>query len=385
MTGFLTGLSILIVLGQLGDLTGYHSPYREKVRQAIDLLRNLREVQVETTLIGVVTILVIVLLSRTRVQNFALFIALLVAAVLVPVLNFSQVALVGAIPEGLPLPKIPQLILAPDLILGGIAIAIIGLVQGAGVSQVYVNPDGKYPDVSRDFVGQCIANAVVGFFQGLPVGGSLSSTALVVGAGAKSRIANIFAGLVVMVGVLLFGNQIEQLPMAALAAILIVAGVQSIKPEHIRTVWQTSVASRGVMLFTLIVTLLIPIQLAVLLGILVHFVLHIFRSSDKVRVEEIVVRADGGFEECVAPKELTSNSVTVLLPYGSLFFAGAVEFEEHLPMRAQLGRTGVLQALGEENIYTATPIIGETTRRAVQDAQVWLWGTHAVDEAEVVP
>jgi SulP family sulfate permease len=125
MTGFLTGLSILIVLGQLGDLTGYHSPYPEKVRQAMDLLRNLREVQVETTLIGVLTILMIMLLSRTRVQNFALFIALLVAAVLVPVLHFSQVALVGAIPEGLPLPKIPHLILAPDLILGGIAIAII--------------------------------------------------------------------------------------------------------------------------------------------------------------------------------------------------------------------------------------------------------------------
>jgi SulP family sulfate permease len=247
----------------------------------------------------------------------------------------------------------------------------------------------------------------------------------VVGAGAKSRIANIFAGVVAMLGVLLFGNQIEQLPMAALAAILIVAGVQSIKPERIRTVWQTSVASRGVMLFTLIVTLLIPIQLAVLLGIVLHFVLHIFRSSDKVRVEEIVVRADGGFAERAAPKALTSSSVMVLLPYGSLFFAGAVEFEAHLPttdqaqraviglmlrgreevgstflrvleryneqlragggkvmltdisvhVREQLGRTGVLHALGEENIYTATPIIGETTRRAVQDAQVWLRAT----------
>lgn len=427
MTGFLTGLSILIILGQLGDLTGYYSSYSNKVAQTIDLIQNLNEINIETTLVGILTILLIVVFSRTRVANFAMFIALIIAAVLVQVLAFDQVALVGAIPAGFPLPQIPQLVLSPDLITGGIAIAIIGLVQGAGVSQAYVNPDGKYPNVSRDFVGQGVANTVLGFFQGLPVGGSLSSTALIVSGGAKSRLANIFAGIVVLVGVLVFGNQIENLPMTALAAILIVAGVQSIKPERIRTVWQTSMTARGVMLFTMIVTLLVPIQVAVLLGILIHFIIHIFRSSDKVRVLQLVVRPDGALEERAAPKELSSESVTVLVPYGSLFFAGAIELEENLPaadkaqhavvilnmrareevgstflrvmerydellrarggklilsgvsvpVRQQLVRTGVLKTLGEENVYTATPVIGETTRRATRDAELWLNDTRA--------
>lgn len=422
MTGFLTGLSILIILGQLGDLTGYDSPYSNKVVQAIDTFQRIGELNTQTTLVGIFTILMIVLLSRTRLENFALFIALVISAVFVQLAGLSQVALVGSIPSGFPLPQLPQLVLSPDIITGGIAVAIIGLVQGAGVSQAYMNPDGKYPDVSRDFVGQGIANSVLGFFQGLPLGGSLSSTALIVSAGAKSRLANIFAGLVVMAGVLLFSNQIEILPMTALAAILIVAGVQSINPQRIRTVWQTSISARGVMLFTLIVTLIVPIQVAVLLGILAHFVIHIFRASDKVRLMEVVLRDDGLFEERASPKELRAESVTVLVPHGSLFFAGAIEMEENfpqvgkaqraivilnmrardevgstflrvierynqqlranggklvltgvaLPVREQMIRTGAFASIGEENIYTATPIIGETTRRAARDARVWL-------------
>ncbi len=422
MTGFLTGLSILIILGQLGDLTGYDSPYSNKVVQAIDTFQHIGELNTQTTLVGIFTILMIVLLSRTRLENFALFIALVISAVFVQLAGLSQVALVGSIPSGFPLPQLPQLVLSPDIITGGIAVAIIGLVQGAGVSQAYMNPDGKYPDVSRDFVGQGIANSVLGFFQGLPLGGSLSSTALIVSAGAKSRLANIFAGLVVMAGVLLFSNQIEILPMTALAAILIVAGVQSINPQRIRTVWQTSISARGVMLFTLIVTLIVPIQVAVLLGILAHFVIHIFRASDKVRLMEVVLRDDGLFEERASPKELRAESVTVLVPHGSLFFAGAIEMEENfpqvgnaqravvilnmrardevgstflrvierynqqlranggklvltgvaLPVREQMIRTGAFASIGEENIYTATPIIGETTRRAARDAWVWL-------------
>ena len=81
------------------------------------------------------------------------------------------------------------------LIVPAIAIGIIGLVQGAGVSQTFPNPDGKFSDVSRDFFGQGAANLAAGFFGGIPAGGSSSGTALMVSAGARSRWANIFGGI----------------------------------------------------------------------------------------------------------------------------------------------------------------------------------------------
>ena len=215
---------------------------------------------------------------------------------------------------------------------------------------------------------------------------------------------------------------IEILPMAGLAAILVIAGVQSIKIPRIRTVWQTSSASSAMMIFTFFATLVLPLQVAVFLGILLSFLMHIYRSAEKVDIVEIVPLEDGRYEERPAPKQLPSNQVTILSPKGSLFFAGAAEFEEDLPslensqgtvvllrlrgrdevgstfmtviaryassLKAkqgklvlvgvsepvyhQLEKTGLLDELGQENIYLATSIIGDSALEAYQDANKWL-------------
>ena len=81
------------------------------------------------------------------------------------------------------------------MVTGALAVAAIILVQGAGVSQSVPNPDGSRRSMSRDFIAQGAANVASGFFRGLPVGGSLSTTALTVISGARSRWAAIFAGL----------------------------------------------------------------------------------------------------------------------------------------------------------------------------------------------
>ena len=69
------------------------------------------------------------------------------------------------------------------MLLPAFSLAIIGLIQGAGVSQETPNPNGKFPDVSRDFFGQGAANLATSFVGGLPAGGSISGTALIQGAG----------------------------------------------------------------------------------------------------------------------------------------------------------------------------------------------------------
>ncbi len=425
MTGFLSGLGVLIVLSQLGDLTGYSSAYSNKVIKSIDLLLNLDQIDIPTTIVGLSAIVLILLFDRTRLNKFSMLLGLIIVAFLPVLFSWDTVLLVGDtanIPPGLPRPVIPAPLLNPELITVGIAVAIIGLVQGAGISLGYPNPDGKYPDVSRDFVGQGIANLAVSLFQGLPVGGSLSSTALVVSAGARTRLANIFTGLFAILAVVLFAPAIEVLPMAGLAAILVIAGVQSIKIPRIQHVWETSLASRGMMVFTFIATLALPLQYAVFLGVLLSFVMVIYRSAERVDIVEIVPLDDGRFEERPAPKGLPSDRVTLLSPKGSLFFAGASEFEEDLPsldntekavvilrlrgreevgstfMRViaryasnlkanqgklvlvgvsepvyhQLEKTGLLADLGEGNVYRATSILGDSSLEAYQNAQEWL-------------
>lgn len=436
MTGFLTGVALLIVLAQLGNLTGYEFTIESsnRVLRTLELLLNISQVGLATTVVGLTTIALILVLRRTRLGKISLLLALVVASLLVPLFGLNSVVLVGDttyIPSGFPRPAIPIPIFDFELITAAIAVAIIGLVQGAGVSSSYPNTDGKYPDTSRDFLAQGAANMAVSLFHGLPVGGSLSSTALLVSAGAKSRMANLFTGVFVIVSVLFFSSFIKMLPMASLAAVLILAGIQSFNRERIMTVWETSRISRGVMVFTFVSTLFLPIPTAVFLGVGIHILLHVFRAAERIKVMQIaplegvskVVQLGGSvYKEQPVPKELLSNQVTVLMPYGSLFFAGAVEFEEKIPAMEkaknaviivilrgrnevgstlvrvldrmasklevnggklmlagvsepvynQLMKTGLLARLGEKNVYKATEKHGESALNAYLDAQNWL-------------
>jgi SulP family sulfate permease len=354
MRGFLTGIAIVIILSQLSDFTGYAAEGANKVDQTIDLLRNISLWNLNTLLIGLLTIALIVILDRTPLKRVSMLIAILITALLVRLLGWDMVTLVGdtaTITRSLPRPALPSLQLIPSLIPFAIAVGIIGLVQAAGVSQGFPNPDGKTPDPDGDFRGQGLGNMVAGLFQGLPIGGSVSGTSLVVSAGAQSRWANIFTGLFVMAGVLLFANLIMALPMTSLAAILIIAAIQSIKPAEIRSVWHTNHVSAFVMVLTLVATLYLPVHQAILLGVVIQIFITIYESAERMTIKELVPTAEGDFLERPAPSAAPDGEVTMLLPYGSLFFAAARDFEEEAPQVDEAEGAAVIVVLrGRENM-----------------------------------
>jgi SulP family sulfate permease len=305
-----------------------------------------------------------------------------------------------------------------------IALAIIALIQGAGVSKAYPNPDGNYPDSSRDFLGQGMSNIGAGLFQGMPIGGSVSATALNISSGAKSRWANIFSGLIVALIVLLFSGAVSLVAIPAMAALLIVAGVQSIKSERFMDVWDSGRAPRVVMLATLALTLAIPLQRAVFAGLLLSIIIYFFvTASREVRLTQLILHPDGTVTEETAPSELPGNAVTLLNIYGNMAVAGAETLEEKLPavkaaerpvvilrlrpqegigsgfvavlerysqqlkgrggklmvagvnpkVKRQLDRTETTsEILGEENVFVSTSTLSASTRAAYDAAQRWL-------------
>ena len=175
------------------------------------------------------------------------------------------------------------------------------------------------------------------------------------------------------------------------------------------------------MLVTFVATLVVPLQFAVLFGMALSIVLHVFRQSNKVVVTQWVLQPEGFPLEQPPPKQLPSHQLTLLHVYGSLFFAAAKSMEEMLPavgdathavvainlrgkseigstfmtvlqryarrcrarqqadagrrgsgVRDQLAKTGVLKLIGEENVFLATPQLGEALNQAVAAATAWL-------------
>jgi SulP family sulfate permease len=334
MTGFLTGIAVNTILGQVGDLTGYSSDAPNRVFRAIDTLLHMRDWVWPIFAFGLLTMVIIALFDRTRYNRFSYVAGLGIVTVLVFLGDPASVPVVGdttQIPQSLPTLNLPDISLAPPLIAPALAIAIVALVQASGVSQSVPNPDGKYPDPSGDFRGQGLANISAGLFAGVAVGGSLSATQMVRNVGGKSRWANLLTGVFAAVAVLLFANLIELLPMTALAALLVMTGLSLINRRRIETVWQTGLVSRVIMIITFVATLFLSIQVAVAIGVLLHVFVYIYREADKVRIKRLVLLANGRASEEATPQTLPSDEVTVLEPVGSLFFAGAAEFEEHLP------------------------------------------------------
>ncbi len=431
MTGFLNGVALLIILSQLGDLTGYSSKFSNRVIQAMDTAINYTQIVPPIFAVGLTTVILILLLNRSRkTKPYSLILAMFAASTLAALPGFDLVPTVGDVtdvPSVLPRFNLPDFSLLLALIVPAFAISIIGLVQGAGISQGYPNPDGKFPDPSGDFFGQGVANLAASFFSGMPSGGSLSGTALVVSSGARTRWANIFVGILIAVIILLFSQVVELIAMPALAGLLIVIGFQTIKPTDIMTVWQTGLTPRVVMLITFVGTLIMPLQFAVLLGVAISIVLYISQQANRIKLVEIVPQ-EGAFPiERPAPSQLLSYEITMLYPYGSLFYAAAKTLEENLPtaeesqkavvifllrgydefgstmigvldryirtvqdhggkvilaglgegVLSQLERTGLLELIGMDNIFMAQTEFGIAANQAYESAQNWL---EAVDQ-----
>jgi SulP family sulfate permease len=430
MVGFTNGVAVLIILGQLGDFTGYYSPQSNKVLQAADLLLHRYAIVPQTLVVGFTTIALILLFERSRfsiVRNMALFLAMAVASALPWIMSWSMVETVQSvadIPQSLPVFTLPDLSLVTSLLVPAMALGLLGLVQGASVAQMFPNPDGKFSINSRDFLGQGIANLAASFFQGIPAGGSTSSTAIVVNAGAQSRWANIFGGLLVLIIVLLVGNWAEMVAMPALAGLLIVVGARMLNLKAIINVWRTGPIQRVSEGLTFAAALIVPLQTAIMVGVLVAILLHVFQQAQKVSLMELVWSNQIFPEERPAPKVLPSNAITTMLVYGSLFFAAAGTFEKLLPaadqakravvilllrghtevgstfinaltryaqqlqsnngklmlsgvdemIYTQLEKTGVLKLIGAENVFLTEARLGSALQRAYASALAWLGG-----------
>ncbi len=426
MVGFINAVGVNIVLGQFSNFTGYAASGSNRVTRALDTLFSPGQLHWATVLVGLATIVLIVALERTRLGPLGMVVAIVVTSVMVAGFGMDGVAQLrdtAEVPRSLPLAVFPNFGLTLDLVVPALALAFVGLVQGAGISANFVNPDGEYPDASRDFVGQGAANLAAGVFQGMPVGGSMSATSLVTAAGAKSRQANLIAGAVMAVVILALGGAVGYIAMPAIAGLLMVIGYRTVKPNDLISVWRTGQIQAVVLTVTFLLTMVIPLQNAVMAGVGISVILYVIRQSNDIRILRLSVREDGAVVESDPPAELGQGDVVVLNPYGSLFFATAPVFERQLPtvtpaskgsvvvlrlrgrsdlgstfmevlvrygdslhasgsklmivsgndqLNAQFRVTGVTAVVGDENVYTSDERVGATVRRAYADATAWV-------------
>ncbi len=426
MTGFITAIGVNIILGQLSNLTGYAARGSNRLTKTFDVLLHIGQWSIASLVVGAITILIIVVLRPTRVGSLGLVVAVVAGSVCAAVLNLwvgdpaGQLRDIVDVPRGLPAPVLPSIADVPALIVPAISLAFIGLVQGAAVSAGIPTVDGRPADANRDFIGQGAGNLVAGVFQGMPVGGSMSGSSIIVQSGARTRLALFVAGAVMAVVIFAASDLVAFVAMPALAGLLIVVGFGTIKPSRVYSVVKSGPLPTSIMAVTFGLTLIIPLQFAVLAGVGLGIILYVAQQSNHVRVRAVGLTADGRLRESDPPPVVPGGEVLVLQPYGSLFFASSPIFEKQLPevsresrnavvivrLRGtdqiglslvdvlrrfarrladagsslkvvatedrvidQLEAGGLVGDIGERNVYKGTEWVGDTLRRAHAEAQ----------------
>lgn len=231
VTGFLAGAAVDVVIGELPKLTGTSSRGDSAWREFASWLSSLGAVHWTTVLVAALSLAVILglrFLAPSIPGALVLVVGGLIASALFD-LGEHGVALVGHVPRGLPTPALPGFTLVKDhyatIGLAAVALLLIGFSQTAGDARAFATRHRYRIDVNQESVAQGMANAGAGVFQGMPVSTSLSASSLNEAAGAKTPVASLITGALVLATLIVLAPLFSHLPKAVLGAVIIDAVV----------------------------------------------------------------------------------------------------------------------------------------------------------------
>jgi len=227
VTGFLAGAAIDVTIGELPKLTGTEAEGTNAWKELSSWLGSLDAVHWTTVLVGVVSLVVIFGLRfvAPKVPGALVLVVGGLAASGIFDLGSHGVALVGDVPRGLPTPALPGIHVFEDhlatILTAGFALLLIGFSQTAGDARLFATRHRYRIDVNQESLAQGMANIAAGTFRGMPVSTSLSASSLNESAGARTPVASLITGALVLLTLIVLAPVFSKLPKPVLAALII--------------------------------------------------------------------------------------------------------------------------------------------------------------------
>ncbi len=275
VTGFVLGLTILVIVGELPNLLGIPVPPGDVLSRINDLVTGLGEIEVATLVVGVVAVALMFGGTQLAPKVPWALVTLLLGLVVSSLLDLSGagVAVVGEVPQGLPTPTLPGIPVAEwgQIVVAGAAVAFVGLAEGLSAARLYATEDARV-DASQELLAVGVANVSSGVVGGFGVAGSLSKTATVDRAGGRSQVAGLTTAVLALATILVLAPALSALPKAVLSAIVIhavwglldFASMRRYARLRRNDIVSASVAALGVLAFGPLQGLLLAIALSVL-------------------------------------------------------------------------------------------------------------------------
>jgi high affinity sulfate transporter 1 len=242
--GYMNGIALTVLLSQVPKLFGFSVKAEGPLRQAWGIVGKILtgNTNVATLLIGAGTLALILFLKRwPRVPG--ILIAVVAATVTVAVFDVERragVSVLGPLPQGLPLPRVPfvQVDDLVPIIMGGLAVALVSFADTSVLSRTYAARLRTPVDPNQEMVGLGIANLAAAFFQGFPISSSSSRTPVAEAAGARTQLTGVVGAISIAVVLMLTPQLLQNLPHTALAAVVIGAAIGLIEVSDLRRIYR---------------------------------------------------------------------------------------------------------------------------------------------------
>jgi high affinity sulfate transporter 1 len=284
MIGYMNGLAVTIVVGQLPKLFGFGVDANGLIAEALAFVRGLAdgEAVVAAAVLGICGIVLVLALQRWLPAVPAVLVMVVLSIVATSVFHLADhgVDLVGELPRGFPPPTVPTFPLedlAP-LIAGALGIALVSLADTISTSSSFAERTGQEVDGDQEMIGIGAANLAAGLFQGFPVSTSGSRTAVAERAGARSQLTGVVGAALIVVTIVLLPGLFRNLPQPALAAVVITAAFSLADLAGSRRLWEQRRTEFSLMLAAFLGVALLGVLPGIAVAVALS-ILNVFRRA----------------------------------------------------------------------------------------------------------
>ena len=238
LTGFKTGIGLVIVVDQVPKLLGIHIEKAGFLRDVMSIVQAIPDTSIATFALAVFLLVLIFGLERFVPRSPAPLIAIAIAILASAQLGLGAagVATVGEVPGGLPTLVWPRLDLVESMWPAAAGIALMSFTETIASARAFAARDEPRLEANRELLAVGLGNVAGGFFGAMPSGGGTSQTAVNRRAGARTQLAQVVTAAVAVATLLVLAPLIALMPQAALAAVVVVYSFDLIKPAEFASI-----------------------------------------------------------------------------------------------------------------------------------------------------
>ncbi len=289
ISGFMTGVGVIIIVGQLEPFMGGRVGVGGLFSTIADIPELMGEFQSSALLIALITLAVALLWPRRFQGHLPPTLVALAVGTAISLIWLKDAPSVGAVPTDIPLFQLPHLDLA--FIVGAtepaLVIALVGSVDTLLTALAADSMTRSRNDPSRELLAQGIGNVITGFIRGLPGAGATPNTVANIRAGGSTLISGVLAVAILVIIVMQFGNYVELIPSAVLSGILVKVALDTVDWRFVTRMFRVQREHLIVMLLTFGLTVFVDLVAAVAVGMIAAAVTNA-RQFERLELDSVI-------------------------------------------------------------------------------------------------